>query len=450
MAENYDVVIVGAGPSGTIAAKKAAEGGCKVVMLERAAVPGQKNMSGSYFFKSYMEELWPGYNAQDFNKGHVKLGGAAILYNLDNDHTNYGMMVQPGWEAMQEMQTIFRNETDPWIAEQAVKSGAELVCATVSDIIWDGDRVIGVKTDKGDYMAPIVLECSGLHSILGTRSGLTNWGPDKIMLGLKYIYKGDPEELRKMMNTYWDDNGDEVDYGAFPIMAGNNPEFWGAHVVVEPGRDGIINLIIYQCLQEMMDNRTNIHQRAQWLIQLAPYKNIIDASEFIYVNFHCLASGDLVGYAPKSYLPGLMVCGDAGGFAQPMDNFGANCAQAQGVIAGELCAEMKKANDYSEEMFAQYEERWKETWIGRDNVPELNNIMRSGALDVIMEAMDKNFKSFFKLKFENKAYIDIVQANIPFMIPVMGEVPILMSAMKGISRMGIKQVSDMMALLADD
>ncbi|MCL1799419.1 MAG: NAD(P)/FAD-dependent oxidoreductase [Eggerthellaceae bacterium] len=450
MAEKYDVVIVGAGPSGTLAAKHAAQGGCKVVMLERAAIPGQKNMSGSYFFKTWMEECWPGFVDQDFLDGHIKLGGVQFAWTPDNDYKFYGMIVQPGAETMYEMQTVFRNETDPWVAEQAVKAGAELVCATVSDAIWDGDRVVGVKTDKGDFMAPIVMDCSGLHAILGKRTGLTNWGPDKVMLGLKYIFKGDPDELRRLMNTYFDDEGNEVDYGAFPIFAGNRPEFWGAHCVCEPGRDGTINLIIYQCLAEMIANKTNIHQRAQWMLNMPPYKNILDASDFVYCNFHCLASGDLVGYTKKSYMKGLMIMGDAGGFAQPLDNFGANCAQAQGIIAGKLAAEMTKAKDFSEEKFAEFEERWKETWLPEDNVPEVNRVMREGSIDVVIDCMDEAMNLFFQKKFENYSYPAIIGSMLPKFLPVMGEVPVIAGAMTGILRTGVKKATDMMALLASD
>lgn len=451
MTENYDVVIVGAGPAGTLAAKHAAQGGCKVVMIERATVPGQKNMSGSYFFKSFMEENWPGFSSQDFLKGHIKLGGVQFAWTPDNDYKFYGAIVQPGAETMYEMQTVFRNETDPWVAEQAVKAGADLVCATVSDVIWDedeSDRVVGVKTDKGDFRAPIVMDCSGLHAILGKKTGLTKWGPDKVMLGLKYIFKGDPEKLRAIMNTYYDDEGNEVDYGALPVLAGNRPEFWGAHLVCEPGRDGTINLIIYQCLSEMIENKTNIHQRAQWLLAMPPYKNIIDASEFVYCNCHCLASGDLVGYCKKSYMKGLWLLGDAGGFAQPLDNFGANCAQQQGVLAGDLAAKMTEDKDYSEEAFARYEELWKETWIGEDNLPEVNRVMREGSIDVIMDCADDAMNYFFEQKFLNKPYPSIIGGMLPKFLPAVGEVPVITGAMTGIMRTGVKKANAILGLLS--
>ena len=95
----------------------------------------------------------------------------------------------------------------------------------------------------------------------------------------------------------------------------------------------------------------------QWYIKQPPVSQLLEGAEFIYCNFHCLTSGDLVGYPAKAYLPGLVLVGDAGGFSQVVDNFGANVAQVMGKIAGELAAEMKAKKDYSEAMFAKYDER---------------------------------------------------------------------------------------------
>ena len=57
MAQNYDVIVVGAGPGGSSAAKNAAKLGLKTLLLERAQVPGQKNMSGSTLFRKPTEDV---------------------------------------------------------------------------------------------------------------------------------------------------------------------------------------------------------------------------------------------------------------------------------------------------------------------------------------------------------------------------------------------------------
>lgn len=44
--ETFDVVVVGAGFGGPVAARRCAEAGLKTLMLERARVPGEKVVSG--------------------------------------------------------------------------------------------------------------------------------------------------------------------------------------------------------------------------------------------------------------------------------------------------------------------------------------------------------------------------------------------------------------------
>jgi flavin-dependent dehydrogenase len=90
-----------------------------------------------------------------------------------------------------------------------------------------------------------------------------------------------------------------------------------------------------------------------------------------------------------------MLVGDAGGFAQVVDNFGANVAQTMGKIAGELAAEMKEKKDYSEAMFARYDDLWRETFIGEDNVPEMNLLMRGGSFQKLVGFMDDAASTFF-------------------------------------------------------
>ena len=125
--------------------------------------------------------VFPGFDNCDFNKGQIRIAGIDFRWTIDNDEKIYGMSVQPGSDAMRNRMTVFRNETDKWFAEQAVKAGAELKTALVTDVIWENKggenaRVMGVVTDDGNFEAPVVIDASGLHSIIAHRAGLTNWG----------------------------------------------------------------------------------------------------------------------------------------------------------------------------------------------------------------------------------------------------------------------------------
>ena len=63
---NYDVIIVGAGPGGSMAAKYSADNGLKTIFFERGRKPGEKNSSGCGLgprmwkdFPDIMKELTP-------------------------------------------------------------------------------------------------------------------------------------------------------------------------------------------------------------------------------------------------------------------------------------------------------------------------------------------------------------------------------------------------------
>src|SRR4030042_6900570 len=61
MQENYDVVIVGAGPAGISTACLLAEKGIKTVVIERGEYPGAKNVSGGVLYGHGLAEVLPDY-----------------------------------------------------------------------------------------------------------------------------------------------------------------------------------------------------------------------------------------------------------------------------------------------------------------------------------------------------------------------------------------------------
>ncbi|MCR4419226.1 MAG: NAD(P)/FAD-dependent oxidoreductase [Clostridia bacterium] len=453
MSKGYDLIVVGAGPGGTAAAKTAADKGLKVLLLERGRNPGDKNMSGSSLWRGISEEIFPGFSEAACNKDMPRFKGIAMQYVLDNDEKMYTLGLAPGADVFRNMLNVFRNETDKWFADQAVKAGAELKTALAQDLIWENKgtehaRVRGVVTDVGNFEAPVTIDASGLHSILARRAGLARFGMDKVMLAVKYVYRLDPEVLRQRVDLYWDTDGVEVyDWGDTPVQFGSTPEFFAAHAVAYPGR-GIVDITTYQTLKEMVRARVNIHQRAQWYLNQTKVKRLIEGGEFIQCNFHCLTSFDTVGYVAKSYLPGLILVGDAGGFANPCDSWGANVAQWQGRMAAELAAEMKAKNDYSEAMFARYEKTWRESWVGEDEVHEISRFFRDGSFDKIWKALDE-FSSFaIAGKFENMSYVSLFIGGLPKLLPALPAFLEMPMTIKKISEGAVKKAGGLMGLLS--
>jgi electron transfer flavoprotein-quinone oxidoreductase len=69
--------------------------------------------------------------------------------------------------------TIFRSRFDVWFAREATDAGAELFTSTlVEDLLWEGGRVAGVSTRRGDLRARVVVGADGVNSGVVEKTGL--------------------------------------------------------------------------------------------------------------------------------------------------------------------------------------------------------------------------------------------------------------------------------------
>ena len=59
--DKFDVIIVGAGVAGSMAAYQLAKQGLEVVLIERGPYPGSKNLSGGVLYGRVLEQLFPNY-----------------------------------------------------------------------------------------------------------------------------------------------------------------------------------------------------------------------------------------------------------------------------------------------------------------------------------------------------------------------------------------------------
>lgn len=132
----YDVIIIGAGPAGTTAAKVLAEGGFKVLLVEKFKMPRYKSCSGQLIKKTL--DLVQRY-----------FGETVLLSTMCTPTENRGMIFtdDKGKRFVFEQKglNVWRSSFDNWLAERAALHGAEIRDGT-SAISCKECGDLGVKT----------------------------------------------------------------------------------------------------------------------------------------------------------------------------------------------------------------------------------------------------------------------------------------------------------------
>ena len=137
----FDVIVVGAGPAGSTAAKALADLGCRVLLAERFAMPRYKSCSGQLIKKSL--DLAERY-----------FGEQVPLSVTCAPSENRGMILSDGYGRVTRFEqkglNVWRSSFDKWLADKAAASGAVVRDNTdvVSCVECDGLVSVTLKGEK--------------------------------------------------------------------------------------------------------------------------------------------------------------------------------------------------------------------------------------------------------------------------------------------------------------
>ncbi len=212
----FDVIVVGAGPAGAAASMSLARNGVKVLMLEKAKVPGEKNMSGGVLYGDFPGEegirsLVPDFESsaplerQIISHEVVMLGapdtkkGTALFYKMSKTSLAGRLgLFSASFETGHDFSVLSR-PFDSWFADLAVKEGATLSTeTTATELIMEDGSVAGVRTTSEDLRANVVIDSSGVSSTLVEQAGLRGrLTPRQLYHGIKRVYGLDPAVIEK-------------------------------------------------------------------------------------------------------------------------------------------------------------------------------------------------------------------------------------------------------------
>ena len=183
-----DAVVVGAGPAGSAAALELARAGRDVIIVERGAFPGAKNVYGGVVYGRILDEIVPQWWTEVPVQRWVTRRSTMLMTPTQALTVDYRTSAwdRPPYNGM----TTYRADFDSWLAGKAVAAGARLVTSTVATGLLrePAGRIAGVRTDRsdGDIRARIVIACDGVNSFLAKEAGLLpRTSPAHTTLGVK-------------------------------------------------------------------------------------------------------------------------------------------------------------------------------------------------------------------------------------------------------------------------
>ena len=154
---DFDVIVVGAGPAGSVAAYRLAGHGLSVVLIERGETPGSKNLSGGVLYGRVLDTVFPGYVDQAPVERTITRHVTTFLTPDAAVGIDYrGSALADPVNAV----TVLRAKLDPWLAERAEEAGVFVMSGVRVDELLtepgpDGAvRVVGVRAGRRRAAGP--------------------------------------------------------------------------------------------------------------------------------------------------------------------------------------------------------------------------------------------------------------------------------------------------------
>jgi flavin-dependent dehydrogenase len=306
-----EVLIVGAGPAGSVAALVLARAGVRVRLVDRARFPRDK-LCGDTLNPgtlSILDRLGIG--------GGVRQRALAIT-GMDVTGPR-GATVSEDYPDNLRGAALTRRELDELLVEAAAAAGAECQEAIVvrAPLVTTGTpRVVGVRVAAagvdGDMHAPVIIAADGRHSRLAFGLGLAR-------------YARAPK--RWAFGAYFVDVDAISPHGEMHIRS-------DGYIGIAPLPGGVTNVCVVKDLQNIRrGERINAVRTVESTVnndprlrgRFARARRISEATSLGPLAVDCATAG----------CPGLLLAGDAAGFIDPMTGDGLRFALRGGELAAE-------------------------------------------------------------------------------------------------------------------
>ncbi|MCM3907337.1 MULTISPECIES: FAD-dependent oxidoreductase [Trueperella] len=356
--EDFDVIVVGAGVAGTVAATALAREGREVLLVERGTEPGAKNLSGGVFYSRVMEEIFPGF-AQEAPVERVITRNTLSFLNATSA-VNIDYWDQRLAEPVNAV-SVLRAHLDPWLAQQAEEAGVSLISGVKVDRLMRGDtHFCGIEAAGEEMTAKVVIAADGVNSFLAQGAGVRPKQPTKNLgLGIKSVIQIGEDAVRERFNLV----GNE---GASYAIVGDATMGVPGGGFMYTNRDSV-SMGVVLMLERLTDSglaSTDIHDHLLAHPFLAPF---LEGGELLEYGCHLVAEG---GQAMQEGIvhDGLVLIGDAAGFTlnTGLTVRGMDLAAGSALAAAKAVHAAIEAGDYSRLALQAYVDEYEASFVGKD------------------------------------------------------------------------------------
>ncbi|HET8686243.1 MAG TPA: digeranylgeranylglycerophospholipid reductase [Methanosarcina sp.] len=379
MKDRYDVLVIGAGPAGSIAARTAAEKGLDVLLIEKRQEIGDPVRCAEGVNKEYL-------------KKHVEVDKrwicadlkASFIYAPDGTRIEMAEEISGGEVGYVLERKVF----DRALAEQAADAGAEVRVKTrATDLIIEDGFVRGARLmhlgKTYDVRARIVIGADGVESKVGRWAGIdTSLKPVDIETCAQYLIAGA-----------------NIDQDHCEFYIGNEIAP-GGYIWIFPKGNGKANVGI----GILGSKAGKFKPRPVDYLNKFMEKKFPDARIVEMVFGGVPVSGSI----EKTSANGLMLIGDAARQSDPITGGGILNAMDAGKLAAEAAYEAISAGDVSLQKLGEvYEKRWRAT-LGHDI--DMSLIVKNCFINLSDEDLNSLAHSLKDVKFERMSLLDLLQA----------------------------------------
>jgi digeranylgeranylglycerophospholipid reductase len=357
-----DVLVIGAGPAGSMTAKWAAKSGARVLMIEKRQEIGSPVRCGEGMSKDWLHDvgITPGPWINLEVEGARIYSPSEKVFEINEKHAGneVGYVVE-------------RDGFDKALAIDAANAGVEVKLKTAAvSLLKEKGKVVGAKVKEFgqtyEVRAPVTVGADGFESQVGRWAGIpTN------------IATRDMDTCLQYRMTAVDCDVRYCDFFLGKVAP-------GGYVWVFPKAEGLANVGIGVQVSQVTspaDARTYLDRWIEHHPGYAKGKKI-----------------DMVGGGVSISPPlkqtvadGIMLVGDAARMIDPLTGGGI----ANGCIAGKICgtvaAEAARTGDTSKEFFQKYEKGWRarleeklyRNWLAKEKLVSLSDETFDKVIDAL-------------------------------------------------------------------